>query len=257
MTQKKRNRPKNARRGIYILPNLFTTASLFCGFYSIVASFNGDFTKAAWAILCSAIFDWLDGKIARLSRTISRFGVEYDSLSDVIAFGIAPGVMVYTWALIPFGRTGWLASFLYVACAALRLARFNVQSGTVETRYFQGMPTPAAGGLLATTIILSAYLGWIEINKHIPILMMTFFISFMMVSKVRYPSFKQLELSEKTSFQLLVIMLGILIIIAAEPQITLFVFFSLYACSGPTIALKERLGTLRNRTLVKEEDVKA
>ncbi|MBW1679118.1 MAG: CDP-diacylglycerol--serine O-phosphatidyltransferase [Deltaproteobacteria bacterium] len=249
LSGKKRQHPKELRRGIYILPNLFTTCSLFCGFYSIIAAFNGDFMKAAWAIMLAGVFDWLDGKIARLSHSISRFGMEYDSLSDLIAFGIAPALMIYTWALIPFGRIGWLASFLYVACAALRLARFNVQSNTIETKYFQGMPTPAAGGLIATTIILSDYLGWNEASKHFPILLMTFFLSIMMVSKVRYQSLKQLELSGKISFQLLVITLCIIIIVAAEPQITLFALFSLYAFSGPFIALKDKLGTIRKEAL--------
>jgi CDP-diacylglycerol---serine O-phosphatidyltransferase len=255
LAHKKRTRPKGDRRGVYILPNLFTTGSLFCGFYSIVACFNGDFTKAAWAILFSTIFDLLDGKIARLSRSVSRFGMEYDSLSDVIAFGMAPGVMVYTWALIPFGRTGWLAAFLYVACAALRLARFNVQSGSVETKSFQGMPTPAAGGLLATTVLMTAYAGWDGGNRHIPILLITFFLSFMMVSKVRYQSFKHFESSAKISFQLLVVTLCVLVIIVAEPQVTLFTFFFLYAFSGPVMELMEQLRRVRRIRQSKEEKV--
>ncbi len=130
--RKKVKQARDLRKGIYILPNFFTTCSLFCGFYSIIASFNGDFTRAAWAILISAVFDWLDGKIARISNSMSQFGVEYDSLSDLIAFGLAPGILIYTWALIPFGRVGWLAAFLYVACTALRLARFNVKSSSAE-----------------------------------------------------------------------------------------------------------------------------
>lgn len=254
LAHKKRTRPKGDRRGVYILPNLFTTGSLFCGFYSIVASFNGDFTKAAWAILFATIFDWLDGKIARLSRSVSRFGTEYDSLSDLIAFGVAPGIMVYTWALIPFGRTGWLAAFLFVACAALRLARFNVQSNSVETKSFQGMPTPAAGGLLATAVLMSAYAGWDEGNRHIPILLTTFFLSFVMVSKVRYQSFKHFESSAKISFQLLVVTLCVLIIIVAEPQVTLFTFFSLYTLSGPVVEVTEQLKAVRKRMGQKKEE---
>ena len=151
-TRKKR-RPVKQRRGIYILPNLFTTGSLFCGFFSIIAAFNGDFSKAAVAIVVSGAFDWLDGRIARMSNTMSRFGEEYDSLADLISFGVAPGVLIYTWALIPFGRVGWLAAFLYVACAALRLARFNVDSGRVGLKYFEGMPTPGAGGMIAATVL--------------------------------------------------------------------------------------------------------
>jgi len=253
VSRRKRKQKKDFRRGIYILPNLFTTCSLFCGFYAVIASFNGDFVRAAWAIMFSAAFDWLDGKIARLSNSISRFGMEYDSLSDLIAFGIAPAITVYIWALIPFGRIGWLASFLYVACAALRLARFNIQSNIITSRYFEGMPTPAAGGLIATTIIITDYLGWNEPSKHFPVLLMTFFISFMMVSKIRYQSLKQLELTGKISFQLLVISLCIIILIAAEPQITLFALFSLYAFSGPFIALRSKFRTIKREALRKEE----
>jgi CDP-diacylglycerol--serine O-phosphatidyltransferase len=254
--RKKRRRPRDFRRGIYILPNLFTTCSLFCGFYAIVASFNGDFSKAAWAILCSAVFDWLDGKIARLSHTMSRFGMEYDSLSDLIAFGAAPALMVYMWALVPFGRIGWLASFLFVACAALRLARFNIHSNTIETSYFEGMPTPAAGGLMATTIIVSDYLGWAAISKHFSILLMTFFLAVMMVSRVRYQSLKKLELRGKISFQLMVITLCAIILIAAEPQITLFALAVLYAVSGPILTLRQKLAAMKRRTVQKKKEVK-
>jgi len=255
VSKKKRRRARDFRRGIYILPNLFTTCSLFCGFYAIVASFNGDFSKAAWAILCSAVFDWLDGKIARLSHSMSRFGMEYDSLSDLMAFGTAPALMIYMWALIPFGRIGWLASFLFVACAALRLARFNIYSSTVATGSFEGMPTPAAGGLVATTIIVSDYLGWSTVSKHFSILFMTFFLAVMMVSKVRYQSLKSLELKGKISFQLMVITLCVIILIAAEPQITLFVLALLYAVSGPVVALKGKLAAMRRAVVHKKEEL--
>ena len=254
LQQTKRNRPQGTRKGVYILPNLFTTGGLFCGFYSIVASLNEDFTLAAWAILFSTIFDWLDGKVARISRTVSRFGMEYDSLSDLIAFGMAPGIMMYTWALRPFGRTGWLAAFLYVACAALRLARFNVQSSNVETKSFQGMPTPAAGGLLAATVLMAAYAGWDEINKHIPILLTTFFLSILMVSKVRYQSFKALESSDRISFQLLVVALCILIVVVAEPQVTLFTFFSLYALSGPALGILGQVRAFRKKVFARKQE---
>lgn len=253
-SRKRQKRLRDFRRGIYILPNFFTTCSLFCGFYSIIASFNGNFTKAAWAVLLSAVFDWLDGKIARISHSISQFGMEYDSLSDLIAFGVAPGVMIYTWALTPFGRIGWLASFLYVACTALRLARFNVHSSTMEIRYFQGMPSPAAGGLIATTIIISHHLGWDETIKHLSILLLTFYLSFMMVSKIRYQSLKQ-ELKGRIPFQILVTILCVLIIIVAEPYITLFVLFFLYAFSGPVLALKDKVVAMRKVALQKKEEV--
>ncbi|HAY21102.1 MAG TPA: CDP-diacylglycerol--serine O-phosphatidyltransferase [Desulfobacterales bacterium] len=240
-SRKKIRQARDLRKGIYILPNFFTTCSLFCAFYSIIASFNGDFTKAAWAILISAVFDWLDGKIARISNSMSQFGVEYDSLSDLIAFGVSPGILIYSWALTPFGRVGWLAAFLYVACTALRLARFNVNSPNVETRYFQGLPCPGAGALIATTIIIAYHTGWVDTSRHITILLLTFFLSFMMVSKIRYHSLKKLEVTGTIPFQILVITLCVIILIAAEPQITLFVVFFLYAFSGPLLALVRRM----------------
>ena len=255
--RKKIKRARDLRKGIYILPNFFTTCSLFCAFYSIIASFNGDFTKAAWAILFSAGFDWLDGKIARLSNSMSQFGVEYDSLSDLIAFGLAPGLLIYTWALTPFGRVGWLAAFLYVACAALRLARFNVNSSSLETRNFQGLPSPGAGGMIATTIIIAYHAGWVDSSKHITVLLLTFFLSFMMVSKIRYHSLKKLELAGTIPFQILVITLCVIILIAAEPQITLFVIFFLYAFSGPVIASLRKLVSLWKKAREKKaRDVK-
>ena len=256
--RKRIKQARDFRKGIYILPNFFTTCGLFFAFYSIIASFNGNFNKAAWAILFSAVFDWLDGKIARISNSISQFGVEYDSLSDLIAFGLAPGLLIYTWALTPFGRVGWLAAFLYVACAALRLARFNVASSTMETKYFHGLPSPGAGGMIATTVIIAYHLGWVDSSKHITILLLTFFLSFMMVSKVRYQSLKKLELTGTMPFQILVITLCVIVIIAAEPQFTLFTIFFLYAFSGPVLAIQRKLIALRKGVPEKkEEDVKA
>lgn len=244
---------RDPRKAIYILPNFFTTCSLFCAFYSIIASFNGHFTKAAWAILFSTVFDWLDGKIARISRSMSQFGVEYDSLSDLIAFGVAPGLLVYTWALTPFGRVGWLAAFLFVACAALRLARFNVNTSNTELKYFQGLPSPGAGGMIAITIILAYHLGWVDTSKHIPILLLTFFLSFMMVSKIRYQSLKKLEFTGTIPFQILVVTLCVIIIIAAEPQFTLFTIFFLYVFSGPVLALKRKFLAIRKDVPEKKE----
>jgi len=251
---KQRAHPRNFRRGIYLLPNLFTTCSLFCGFYSIIASFNGFFIRAAWAIVVSAIFDWLDGKVARASHTNSHFGEEYDSLSDLIAFGVGPAVMIYAWALIPFGRIGWLAAFLYVACAALRLARFNVNAGSVEMKYFQGMPTPAAAGILATIILITDHLELNESFKHFPVLFLTFILSFLMVSKIRYYGLKQLRLSGKKSFQSLVITTGMIIVFAAEPQVTLFIIGLLYLLSGPIGALNKKIKDFRKEIIAKKEE---
>lgn len=239
---RKKRRPKLDRRGVYILPNLLTTGNLFFGFYSIIASFNGEFPRAAWAIILAGIFDWLDGRVARMSNAMSRFGVEYDSLTDFMSFGVAPGIMIYTWTLMPFGRVGWLAAFLYVACAALRLARFNIDSSRVGLKYFEGLPTPGAAGLVAATVILATHVGWDPALKHIPILMMTFYLSFMMVSKVHFFSLKLIRLKGLSSFYSLVAMLCIIVIIAAEPQISLFVIGLAYALSGPLGMIKHRLG---------------
>ncbi|MBN2468454.1 MAG: CDP-diacylglycerol--serine O-phosphatidyltransferase [Deltaproteobacteria bacterium] len=252
--RKRRRNPEAFRRGVYLLPNLFTTCSLFCGFYSIIASFNGAFSRAAWVIVFAAVFDWLDGKVARASHTNSRFGMEYDSLADLISFGVAPGLMIYTWGLIPFGRVGWLAAFLFVACAALRLARFNIHSATVEAKSFEGMPTPAAGGILATIILMTDHFGWSAVPKHFPVLFLMFILSFMMVSKIRFYGLKQLQLSGKKSFQVLVITLCMIVVLAAEPQITLFALGLLYLVSGPAMAFQEKVKGFKRKPVEKKEE---
>lgn len=224
---------KGVKRGVYLLPNLLTSASLFGGFYSIVASLDGAFDKAAIAILISVILDGLDGRIARFTRTSSRFGVEYDSLADLVAFGIAPGVLIFTWALRPFGRYGWLAAFLYVICGALRLARFNVQIDTIESKRFNGLPIPAAASLVASTVLLFFYLGQEETTKHITILILVYLLAYLMVSNVKYYSFKELNLTQRMPFRLLVGLILVLIVVAAEPQLMLFLLTLGYVLSGP------------------------
>lgn len=228
-----KQKPGGIKRGIYLLPNLLTSASLFGGFYSIVASLDGDFDKAAIAILLSAVLDGLDGRIARLTRTSSRFGVEYDSLADLVAFGIAPGVLIFTWALRPFGRYGWLAAFLYVVCGALRLARFNVQVDTLESKRFNGLPIPAAACLVASTVLLFFYLGQEETAKHVTILVLVYGLAYLMVSNVKYYSFKELNLTQRMPFRLLVGLILVLIVVAAEPQLMLFLLTLGYVLSGP------------------------
>ena len=152
--RRRRIRKDDLKKGIYILPNLFTSASLFAGFYSIMATLNGDFERAAWAIIVSGICDAADGRIARLTATTSKFGVEYDSLADLISFGLAPGLLVYEWALRPYGQWGWSVAFLYVVCGALRLARYNVQIDNVEAISFKGLPIPASAGMIVTTVLM-------------------------------------------------------------------------------------------------------
>lgn len=221
------------RKGIYILPNLFTAGSLFAGFYCMVSTLNGDFKTAAIWILVSSIFDGLDGKVARATGTTSKFGVEFDSLADLVAFGAAPGLLMYAWALRPFGRLGWLAAFLFVACAALRLARFNVQVETVESKRFVGLPTPAAASMVSATVLFFYHFGWPSSYKKLAILLLIYFLALLMVSNVRYNSFKDPEMIKRQPFAFLVLAILLLIVIAAEPVIMLFTLFTGYIFSGP------------------------
>jgi CDP-diacylglycerol--serine O-phosphatidyltransferase len=216
---------------IYILPNLLTTASMFCGFYSIVSSFKGDYGIAAYAIVFAAVFDLLDGRVARLTHSTSEFGMQYDSLSDLISFGVAPSLLMYLWALQPFGRVGWLASFLYVSCGALRLARFNVQAKMVEKKDFQGLPTPMAAGIVASGVLAFRELE-LEAYKHIGLLLMTFLLALVMVSTFRYRSFKDIDFKEKLPFYYLVIGVMVFIVIAWWPEVMLFFLFLTYAVLG-------------------------
>jgi CDP-diacylglycerol--serine O-phosphatidyltransferase len=235
--QKKTN--EGVRRGVYILPNLLTSGCLVGGFYAIVAAFNGDYIIAAIAIMVAFFFDGVDGRVARLTRSTSRFGVEYDSLADLVAFGVAPGVLAFSWALQPFGRLGWLAAFLYVACGALRLARFNVQFGTVESRFFRGLPIPMAASLIASSVFLLHHLGEEGETKHLSLLILIYVLAFLMVSNIRYPSFKNLELLKRKPFSTLVAMILIIVVVVARPEIMLFIFSSLYLLIGPATIVRD------------------
>jgi CDP-diacylglycerol--serine O-phosphatidyltransferase len=233
MKKNHRIKTDSMKKGIYILPNLFTTASLFCGFYSIIASIGGDFSRAAVAIILACVLDGLDGKIARFTHTTSRFGAEYDSLSDLIAFGVAPAILAYSWALVSFGRYGWLASFLFVVCGALRLARFNIQIDIIDSRVFNGLAIPAAAGVIATTVLFFYYLGGEGMFHHISILAGTVTLSLLMVSNIKYYSFKDLNFFSRKPFMTFVLIVFMLIVVVLEPQIMLFVMALGYAISGP------------------------
>ncbi len=228
---------KNPRRRAYILPNLLTSLSLFAGFYSLVSSIDGKFVAAAWAILVSGIFDGLDGRVARITRTTSKFGLEYDSLADLVAFGVAPGILAFTWALRGFGRLGWLAAFLYVATTALRLARFNTlgSSGPGSKRFFLGLPCPSAAAMVATTVLMCHHLGISGPVHHYGLLLMIYALSFLMVSNVRYFSFKEMQWLNQHPFRGLVALLLTMVVIAIEPKVTLFVLFLFYCLSGPLL----------------------
>jgi CDP-diacylglycerol--serine O-phosphatidyltransferase len=248
--RKARSRAVDSRkRGYYIFPNLLTTAGLFCGFYSLVASFQQDFEKAALAIVAAFAFDGLDGRVARVTHTTSAFGVEYDSLSDLVAFGVAPAFLCLTWGLGDTGRLGWLAAFLFTACGALRLARFNVQAGKTRLTSFRGLPIPAAAGLLATLAMLSIHMGWTRFPSAGVVLGLLYVLSFLMVSNIPYRSFKDLAFFRQKPFQTMVGSVLLLVVILIHPPITLFAMAAAYAASGPI----ELVMGLRKAPLPEEE----
>ena len=222
------------RKGIYVLPNLFTTANLLCGFYSIIIAMKGDYFMAAVPLLLAFVLDGLDGRIARFTNTTSKFGAEYDSLSDLVAFGVAPAVLVYTWGLMEFGKWGWIAASLFVICGALRLARFNIQIGIVESKVFNGLPIPAAAAVVATGILLYYKLGGTGTFHHILVLLGVFAIAVLMVSNIKYYSFKDLNFFAKKPFMSFLLIVCIMIIIIAETEIMIFTFALGYAISGPS-----------------------
>ena len=243
------------RKGIYVLPNFFTTISLLAGFYAIILILEDQFQYAASAILVSLLFDGLDGRVARLTKSTSRFGIEYDSLADLVAFGIAPGLLVFSWALVPFGRFGWLAAFLYVACGALRLARFNVQINTIQSNRFNGLPIPAAASLIASTVLLFYYFGSSETAKHMIVLIMIYILSFLMVSNIKYVNFKELGFLKRRPFSFLVTLVLFLMLIVAKPQIMLFTLFLSYVLSGPIIMLIDERKKRVEKLIAKEEHI--
>lgn len=236
-------------RGVYVLPNLFTTAGLFLGVYAILASARDDFLTAAICIVVAHVCDGLDGRIARWTHTESQFGVEYDSLADLVAFGVAPGVLAYRWALEPWGNWGWLAASLFVACGALRLARFNVQAALVEKRSFVGLPIPAAADMIAATVLVYYFFGGQgATSKHIVLLLLVYGLAFLMVSNVRYNSFKDIDLRARAPFYALVGLLLLVTIAIAQPQLLLFLAIVAYVVSGPTAWLVARFQRRRIRS---------
>lgn len=226
-------------RGIYLLPSILTTFGMFAGFYSIIASINGDFTLAAISIMVAMLWDALDGRVARLTNTQSDFGAQYDSLADLVSFGVAPALLVYEWSLSDLGRIGWLAAFIFLACAALRLARFNTQVGISNKRYFQGLPSPAAAGVIASMIWLKFWkfeyfdFGIVSLSYYVGV-GITIVCALLMVSNVRYYSFKELD-SKKASFRFLLAIVLSLIVLLSKPNIFLFTGFFVYMLSGPFI----------------------
>lgn len=229
---------KRAHTRLFILPCMLTISSLFCGFYAMVAAINGHFQAAAASIMVAGLFDGLDGRVARLTRSTSPFGMELDSLCDIVSFGAAPALLAYLWALTPFGRYGWLAGFLYLAATALRLARFNVQaSSEVATDgNFTGLPCPAAAAMIASAVLFTTVvLKNSDPVRHIMLLFLVYLLSYLMISTHRYPSFKHVRIPREKRFQVLAGLILLLMLLATEPPITLCVSFLLYMLSGPVL----------------------
>ena len=238
------NRPRRQRihinrmkQGIFILPSLLTLTSIFLSFYSIIASIKGEFVLSGALILGAGFFDAIDGKVARLTKTTTRFGLELDSLADVISFGVAPAILIYTWALEPYGQIGWVSAFVFVSCGALRLARFNVQTGVIDPKRFNGLPIPAAAAMLATTVLFCHKLNLDTADLRIFLLVLVYIISFLMVSGVKFHAFKDLTLVKEKPFSSTVGFVLVLALIAVSPYIVPFLLCAAYTISGPVLTV--------------------
>lgn len=240
-------------RGIYLLPNLMTTLALFAGFYAVIAGLNGDFMAGAIAVFVAMVFDGLDGRIARMTNSSSAFGAEYDSLADMVSFGLAPALLMYVWVLNEFDKLGWLVAFIFTAGAALRLARFNTQVGVADRRYFQGLPSPAAAALIAGFVwmvesnqIQTGLESWIALG-------LTLVGGLLMVSNIRFSSFKELNLKDKVPFVTLLLIVLVFVVITLKPSVILFGLAFLYALSGMVMTLVRLKKTRAQRQRAKSE----
>jgi CDP-diacylglycerol--serine O-phosphatidyltransferase len=234
---------QRSRRAIYLLPNLFTTGALFAGFYAIVASMSDRFEAAAVAVFIAMLLDGIDGRVARMTHTQSAFGAEYDSLSDMVSFGLAPALVMYEWALVhmqPLGflgaKIGWLAAFFYAVCAALRLARFNTKVGVSDRRFFQGMPSPTAAAIMMGMVWVWHDVGLAGQDLRVPALIVTLLTAMLMVSNVSYYSFKDVDFRNRVSFLHVLIMVAVLILASLDPPKFLFAIFAIYGLSGPALS---------------------
>ena len=238
------------RRGIYILPSLFTTGNVFCGFYAFIAVLNEKYYVAAWALVVAIIFDILDGRVARLTKTTSAFGVQYDSLADIISFGMAPAFLAYSWVLKPFGRLGWMAAFLYLLCGTLRLARFNVTKPDIRGQHFIGLPIPAAAAVIASIVIAFEDMFATRMN---PIFMVAvvYLLAFLMVSNIKYPALKRFEFKKRVSFTRFLFVILLLYVFATLPRIALFILSFTYVVVGPIGLLLPR----RDQQQEPQEDI--
>ncbi len=223
---------RKRRKGIYILPNLFTLAALFGGFYAVVMAINGRFDLAAVGVFCAMVLDSLDGRVARMTNTQSAFGEQMDSLSDMVSFGAAPALIAYVWALKGLGRWGWIAAFVYCACAALRLARFNVNTAVVDKRYFQGLPSPAAAALVAGFIWVATDLGIVGKDLAWPMFAVALYAGLTMVTNVPFYSFKDVHVKRSVPFVFIVLIVLLIAVINIDPPIVMFSIFVMYGLSG-------------------------
>ncbi|MGD2074903.1 MAG: CDP-diacylglycerol--serine O-phosphatidyltransferase [Gammaproteobacteria bacterium] len=242
------------RRGIYLLPNLFTTAGLFAGFYAIIAAMSDQFENAAIAIFVAMVMDGIDGRVARLTNTQSAFGVQFDSLSDMVCFGLAPALVIFEWALRSmveqgwiWSKLGWLAAFVYTAGAALRLARFNTQVGIADKRYFQGLPSPSAAAVLAGLVWFSVDNGLEGSEMWLLGSLLAAAMGVLMVSKVRYYSFKEIDFKNRVPFVALILVVLAFVVVSSHPPSVLFFGFLLYVVSGPVVTLYQLRKRRRQR----------
>lgn len=233
------------RQGIYLLPNLFTTGALFAGFYAVIAAMRGDFESAPIAILAAMVLDGLDGRVARMTNTQSKFGAEYDSLSDMVSFGVAPALVMFSFALGELGKFGWSAAFVYVACAALRLARFNTQIDTADKNFFTGLASPSAACIIVSAVWVCNDLGWVGAQQSVELGyvlgILTATIGFMMIANFPYYSFKGLDFHGRVPFVVMIAVVFVFSLVTLDPPLVLLIGFLGYALSGPVIAvLKKR-----------------
>lgn len=248
---------KSFDKGIYLLPNLMTTVALFAGFYSVIAGMNGEFETGAIAIFVAMVLDGLDGRVARMTNSCSNFGAEYDSLSDMISFGLAPALLMYQWVLQDFGKLGWLIAFIFTVGAALRLARFNTQIGVADKGYFQGLPSPAAAAVLAGFV-------WMVENNQIQTgaeafiaLFLTLASGVLMVSNLRFNSFKEIDLKGKVPFVTLLAFILVILVVTLRPAIILFLILFAYMASGPVMTLIQLQKTKKIRRKARAEGTRA
>ncbi|MCZ6559567.1 MAG: CDP-diacylglycerol--serine O-phosphatidyltransferase [Gammaproteobacteria bacterium] len=252
-----KNRKERLRKGIILLPNLVTTAAMFAGFYAIIAAIDGNFRNAAIALFVAMFMDGLDGRVARMTSTESDFGKEYDSLSDMVSFGLAPALVVYQWGVVRiseygvvWGRLGWMAAFIYAVACALRLARFNTRNLATGKRYFQGLPSPSAAALVASMIWLGARMELEGISVLALGLGVTVLAGLLMVSNFSYYSFKDLNLGGRIPFAYVILVPLVFILISLDPPVVLLIMSSVYALSGPTMAGWRFFAKRRQRQLI-------